>query len=313
MPDCAKIFASLAALLTLGAAAQAQCGPPADDVPEVRESLLVSTQWLAAHLRDADLVILAVDHMPAGGSQRSQRIPGARLTDAMTFAVGSMDLPPVATLDSLVQSLGISNTSRVVLYGDPASVGWLYVALDVLGHGDRTAVLDGGLAAWIAEGRVVTTTASAARPAGFAPQPRRDAVVDAAWVRGHLRDRRSVLLDTRGADEYDGSSHDLSRSGHIPGAVNLPWTNVFAQPDAVANGRGSRLKSPAELRALLRTAGVQPGTTPIVYCTVGLRASYVYFVLRYLGHDPRFYDGSMTDWGRRSELPVLTGSARGTP
>jgi thiosulfate/3-mercaptopyruvate sulfurtransferase len=280
----------------------------------VRESLLVSTGWLAAHLRDPDLVIVSVQHMP-GTHPAEAQIPGARTIDAMAFTIGSFDLAPAPVLDSLIESLGISNTSRVVLYGDPWVTGFIYVVLDYLGHGDRTALLEGGLEQWRAENRPVAAAAPRQSGATFTPHLRPGIVVDAGWLRAHLHDASLALLDVRTSDEYAGrgESHGMPRTGHIPGARLVPWLQTFERPASAADSHASRLLAPAELRALFRTGGVTPGTQPVTYCTVGMRASHMYFVLRYLGYDPKFYDGSMTDWSQRSELPVLTGSARGTP
>ena len=311
----AKIFAVVAGLLPPGAAAaRAQCGPPDEGVPAVRESLLVSTAWLAAHLRDPDLVIVSVEHM-SGMHAAQEQVPGARTVDVMTFTVGSFDLAPVPVLDSLIEALGISNTSRVVLYGDPWVTGFIYVALDYLGHGDRTALLDGGLEQWRAEGRPVAAPVARHARAQFTPHLRPGIVVDATWLRDHLRDRNLALLDVRTSDEYlgQGTDHGTRRVGHIPGARLVPWLQTFERPANAQDSRASRLLSPGELRTLFRRGGVTPGTQPVTYCTVGMRASHMYFVLRYLGYDPKFYDGSLTDWSQRSELPLITGSARGAP
>jgi len=308
----AKIFTALAITLAAGAAPmRAQCGPPEEGVPAVRDSMLVSTAWLAAHLRDPGLVVVGVQHM--GG--HDDQIPGARTADAMAFTVGNFDLAPVPVLDSLIEALGISNTSRVVLYGDPWVTGFIYVALDYLGHGDRTAILDGGLEQWKAEGRPVAAPAARPARAVFTPHLRSDVVVDAAWLRSHLRDRSLALLDVRTNEEYTGSrgAHGGERAGHIPGARLVPWLQTFERPSLAQDSKGSRLLAPAQLRALFRTGGVMPGMQPVTYCTVGMRASHMYFVLRYLGYDPKFYDGSIMDWSQRSELPMTTGPNRGTP
>lgn len=310
----AKNFAVAAlcvAASVVPAPAWAQCGPPEEDVPAVRESLLVSTAWLAAHQRDSGLVILHVQHMRHAGPV--EHIPGARLVDAMAFTTGSFDMAPVPVIDSLLEAAGVSNTSRVVLYGDPWVTGFVFTALDYLGH-SRTAILDGGLEQWRAEGRPVTAQFGTVSRAAFTPRARSNVIVDAAWLGAHLKDRNVVTLDTRTADEYAGTAHEmLPRTGHIPGARLVPWVATFSQPQEAENGHSSKLKSVAELRALVREAGVRQGQIPVTYCTVGMRASHMYFVLRYLGYDPRFYDGSIDDYSRHSELPIATGTARGNP
>jgi thiosulfate/3-mercaptopyruvate sulfurtransferase len=309
----AKNFAAIALGLLAGARPlAAQCGPPDPDVPAVRESLLVTTAWLAAHLEDANLVVIHLDHM--GDSYRRGHIPGARRADAMAFAVGDHDQPAVAALVTAVQELGISNSSRVVLYGDPWATGWVWMAFDQIGLGDQTAILDGGLAQWRRDGHAVSTTNHAVPAAGnFTARPRAG-VVDAAWLRSRLANDRVVVLDTRTAAEYAGAAREnLPRTGHIPGARHLEWNTTFVNAADAEAARESRLRPVAELRALVAAAGVRPGTVPVTYCTVGLRASHMYFVLRYLGYEPRIYDGSWSDWSRRSELPMATGTARGTP
>lgn len=243
VPVSAKNFAVLAAALVWAAPATAQCGPPDEGVPAVRDSLLVTTGWLAAHRGDSNLVILHVDHMTDGYSRA--HIPGARHVDAMAFTVGDFDLPPLATIDSLAESLGITPTSRVVIYGDPWVTGIVFVALDQLGHGNRTAMLDGGLEQWRADGRPVTTQPAVATRARYTPRPQPGVVVDAPWVRAHLADDHVAVLDVRTAEEYAGApGRDASHGGHLPGARLLSWSQVFERPVEAEQSRASRFKSP---------------------------------------------------------------------
>jgi thiosulfate/3-mercaptopyruvate sulfurtransferase len=309
LPLNVKIFA---ALTLLAAPLRAQCGPPDENAPKLHDSLLVSTAWLAQHLHDPDLVIVHVNHM--SNEYATGHIPGARQLDAMKFTTGDWDVPPVATLDSLARALGITDRSRVVIYGDPWATGIVFVAMDVMGRGDRTAILDGGLPAWRAEGRPVTTAASAPARGTFTMHHEPDHIVDADWIRAHQADEHVAVLDVRSPQEYQGTgSGMMATKGHITGAHYLDWSRIFVQPNAVSRGGGdSHLIPAADLRALFREAGLRPGMTPVTYCTVGMRASQMYFVLRYLGYEPKFYDGSYNDW-MSHHYATTTGTARGTP
>jgi thiosulfate/3-mercaptopyruvate sulfurtransferase len=309
VPISAKIFTLL--VVASATAARAQCGPPDEQGPSLRDSLLVSTHWLAEHLRDSNLVIIHVDHM--SDAYARAHIPGARKLDAMAFVVNDFDVPPLARVDSIAESLGIGPATRVVIYGDPWVTGIVFVALDQLGHGNRTALLDGGFEQWRADGLPVTAAVPAAAHRAYAPHPGPGVIVDAAWMQAHLGTAGIAIVDVRTADEYSGAmTHGDARGGHLPGARLLPWSQVFEHPADAEQSRGSRLKSPAQLRALFQNAGVHEGVTPVVYCTVGMRASQMYFVLRYLGYDPKFYDGSMNDWNRHA-FPLVSGTTRGAP
>jgi thiosulfate/3-mercaptopyruvate sulfurtransferase len=295
-----EIFLGVAGLVIAGTA-RAQCGPQALDRPTPRPDVVVSTPWLAAHLRDSGLVILHVESDPA--PYRAGHIPGARLADAMAFSAGDHDLPSDEAMTTLVEELGISNASRVVLYGETWHVGWMYVALDRLGHGRRTALLDGGLPQWRAEGRPVETGAGPAVARGrFTPGPE-DIVATTDWLRGRLGSRRVAVLDVRSREEY--------LEGHLPTARHLDWTRVFTRPDSALHNTASLFVSTDQLDAMFRAAGAAPGKELVIYCTVGLRASLMYVVAKRLGYAPRFYDGSWSAWSGAGQ-PTVTGAEPGS-
>jgi len=291
----AAVGAALAA-----APALAQCGPPDNPAPRVRDSLLVSSTWLSRHLNDRNLVILHVGDL---ASYDAGHVPGARLVDAHEFSVGNHDLPAPARLDSAIERLGIGNDSRVVMYGDAWMTGWMYLVFDFMGHGDRTAILDGGLPAWREGGHAVSRQPSPpARRSTFSPRVRHDIVVSADWIRARLRHDDVALIDTRDANEY--------REGHLPGAVLLAWERTMARPREALQNIASPFLPVSDLQPLLAAAGVTGNRTPVLYCTVGMRASHMYFVARYLGHDPKIYDGSWADWTSRAGAVVRGTSPR---
>lgn len=274
------------------------------------DSLLVSPAWLAAHQADPDLVLLEVS-MERADYDRGH-IPGARwLNPHLLIADGppGVELPSVERIDSVLEALGVSDRSRIVYYGDTWMAPRVFLALDYVGLGDRTALLDGGLPAWREEQRPLVTEVPTWTRGRLTARAHPEMVVDQSWLRAHLEDGALVLVDGRSPGEYTGTDHSeqLPRFGHIPGAANLPWEQTFTREAAALDGTPSRLKSPEALRQLLASAGVREGSDVITYCTVGLRASQLYFIARYLGLHPRIYDGSMSEWSRKPDLPMVAG------
>jgi thiosulfate/3-mercaptopyruvate sulfurtransferase len=250
-------------------------------------SLLVTPEWLAQHQDDPDLVILEVGE---GAEYKSGHIRRARPVDIMALHGHGGGFPEPAHFVAGVEALGISNASRIVLYGDNMSTSLLWVMFEYMGLGERTRVLDGGRLGWTTAGKPLSREEPTYLAGKFVPHLRPDILVDAAWLSGHLRDPRLALIDARSAAEFSGGPDHMAgeRPGHIPGAVNLEWEITF-------DGTG-RLLASNELRELFISAGYAPGDQLVVYCTVGMRASHLYFVARHLGLTPRLYLGSMNDW-----------------
>jgi len=339
-----KVFGA-AALLLLTA-----CPLPRElrevPAPPVNAALLVSVAQLQGRLSDPSTVILHVGRDRA--SYDAGHIPGARFL-ALSSIVTERDgvpneLPSAEALDDAFEAVGVSDDSHVVVYGDLGGLAAAraFFTLDYLGH--PPAVLNGGLEAWRAAGRPVETAAPAARRGSFTPRLHPELVVDAEWVRGHLRDTTVAFIDARPPEQYSGAEpgEGVTRPGHLPGAKNLFWQNTIATP---AN---PVLRSPEVLRALYRLGGAKfasdvefiperpryepadtsaaarrarrqrqaqrrPNTprqepkpnTVVVYCRTGVQASWDYFVARYLGYQTKMYDGSFIDWSRRGpDYPV---------
>lgn len=272
--------------------------------------LLVSADWLASNRSAPNVVVLHVTRDEA--EYRRAHIPGARYLPARALWITTgpgVELPPAAQIDSLFESLGVSDRSRVILYGDTWTTPRAFLALDYIGLGDRAAILNGGLGAWMAGGRAAESDEGhrAERTGSITPTLRPDVVADAAWIKARLDDPTVALIDGRTKPEYDGTTEAerLPRYGHIPRAGHLAWTETFRAPSAADSGRATELLDIPALIALFAQAG-GTGTKQIVtYCTVGLRASHLYFVARLLGHRPKIYDGSMRDWSAQPDLPMV--------
>jgi thiosulfate/3-mercaptopyruvate sulfurtransferase len=280
------------------------CALAAIAAAQTPDTMLVSTEWLAGRLNDDSLVIL---HVGTAKDYESGHIPGAHLITLQDISVTGprnlrLELPPVESLAQAFGKLGVSDRSRVVVYPGNDSVQSatrVWFTLDYLGLGDRASLLDGGLAAWRAQGRPVSTEPTQPRPATFTPRPRKDIVVDAEWILSRSKDPAVQILDARAPEYFSSASTGVTwKAGRIPGARSVPFTTLL---DA-----NRKLKPAAELRTMMVPAS-NPKTT-VTYCHLGQQATLLYFVARYLGMEPRLYDGSFQDWSTRLGLPVETGA-----
>ena len=285
-------------------------------LPSPRSEMVVSTEWLAAHLNDPKVVVLHVARERAHFEQG--HIPGARFVGwgeiTATRDGVPNELAPVADLQKVFERLGIGNDARIVVYGDNSGLAAAraYFTLDYLGHGERVALLDGGLEKWKAERRTTSTDKVEPKTARFTPQVRASAVTnldvvrDFSWTATNVTSPSAVLIDARPVEEYTGAKpgDGVPRGGHIPGAVNVFWMqNVQSRENPV-------LRSVAELRKLYEDAGALPGRTLVTYCRTGGQASHSYFTLKYLGYDVVMYDGSFFEWSNTEGTPVVAGQDR---
>ena len=286
--------------------------PKANPLPRWDTSLLVSTQNLAGRLNDPRTVVIHVGRDRA--SYDAGHIPGARFL-ALSSIVAERngvpnELPEPAQLEQAFEALGVSDNSRVVLYGDLGGLAAAraFFTLDYLGKTDA-ALLDGGLEQWRSENRALVTQAPEVRPGALTVRLRRDIVVDADWVRARLgNDSTIVMVDARPPAEYSGETpgEGVTRPGHIPGAHNIFWRR------ALIGGDDTRLRSPEVLHADYTLADAALGDTIVAYCRTGVQASHAYYVARYLRRPVVMYDGSFIDWSRRGEeYPVATGTEPG--
>lgn len=274
-----------------------------DDSPGV----VVSVAWLARHLSDPRVRVFQVDY--AGDSSfRTRHIPGAQFLPLDSLAVArdgnDLELRTPAELRRVLQSLGVSDSSWVVVYGSPAwTAARTFFTLDYVGL-RHVSVLNGGLTDWTAGGHDVTDHVTHF-PAGTLATQTRPAVVDAQWVRAHLDDPHIALFDTRTDAEYNGTMQHrgMTIKGHIPGARLVHWEALVR--DSV--GGDLSLRDSATLSAYYR-ARAGAADSLVTYCHVGARASISYLVARYLGYPVRLYDGSYEDWATR-EYPLRASSS----
>jgi len=286
-------------------------------IADPRSDAVVDAQWLAAHVKDPDIVLL---HVGDAGEYAAGHIPGARLVTLDDVSVSEhtktglmLQMPADEDLRARLQKLGISDDSRIVVYyaKDWVSPSTRVVfTLQYAGLSEHTKLLDGGMGAWVRAGGALSKDAASTQPGKLSPLHVQPIVVDRDYVRAHLAAPGVTIVDGRATSYYDGvevggahGQHD--RVGHIKGARSIPFTEITDER--------LMLKSQTELRALFDRAGVAPDDTVVGYCHIGQQATAMLFAARLLGHPVLLYDGSFQDWSRGDDAPVEATVAKNTP
>ncbi|MEJ7791053.1 MAG: sulfurtransferase [Gaiellaceae bacterium] len=272
------------------------------------KQVLVTTDWLAGHGSDDNIVVAEVDENP--DLYEDGHIPGAvklHWRDDLQDPV-ERDIVDRESFEQLMAGRGIGNDTTVVLYGDKNNwfAAYAYWYLKIYGH-DNVRILDGGRQKWIDEQRELTTDVPSperasytARDADESIRVRRNDV-----LAGLGRDGRA-LVDVRSPQEYSGEllappgyeQEGASRGGHIPTAQSIPWAQAVRDDGT--------FKPASELRELYGAKGVTPEKEVLAYCRIGERSAHTWFVLReLLGYgDVKNYDGSWTEWGNLVDVPI---------
>jgi thiosulfate/3-mercaptopyruvate sulfurtransferase len=277
-------------------------------LPDYAKEVLVDTDWVAEHLDDDSIRIVEVDENPV--LYREAHIPGAIGFDWRNELQDQVkrDFLSPEEFGKLMGSRGISNDHTVVLYGDRNNwfAAYTYWYFLYYGH-DKVKLVNGPRDKWISEGRDTETgtpdypaTTFEAKPPDESIRGRRDEVINAL-------DGSKSLVDVRSPQEFSGEliamagyeQEGAQRSGHIPGAISVPW--------AKAVNEDGTFKSADELRELYSSSGVIADGKPVIaYCRIGERSAHTWFVLHeLLGiDDVENYDGSWTEWGNLVDVPI---------
>jgi thiosulfate/3-mercaptopyruvate sulfurtransferase len=272
--------------------------------------ILVSTDWVAAHLNDPNIRIVESDEDPL--LYASNHIPGAMEVDWTRDLNDPLrrDYLDQEAFSGLMSRIGVTPETMVVFYGDKTNWWACYAfwVFQLFGH-ENARVMDGGRLKWVQEGRPLTKEVPSYPESNYAAPARDDSRFRA--FRDQVLEHLNVggaLVDVRSPAEYSGERLHMEdypnegalRGGHIPGAASIPWARAVDPNDGT-------FKSSEELRRIYREEnGISPEDDVVVYCRIGERSSHTWFVLRYLLGYPkvRNYDGSWTEWGNLVNVPI---------
>jgi thiosulfate/3-mercaptopyruvate sulfurtransferase len=270
--------------------------------------VLVTTEWVANHLNDANLRFVEIDVDTSAYDQG--HIPGAVGWNWQTQLQDTLrrDLADQRSFSQLAGSAGITPDTTVILYGDNNNwfAAWGFWQMKYYGHND-VRLMNGGRKKWLEEKRAISTDAPRVQATNYAAKS------PDASIRAKREDIFSVLerrspaqmVDVRSVDEFSGKviappgmTETAQRGGHIPGAANIPWAQAVAEDGT--------FKPADALRQLYGGKGVTGDQEVIAYCRIGERSSHTWFVLKYLlGYkNVRNYDGSWTEWGNLVGAPI---------
>ena len=274
---------------------------------------LASTDWLAGHLRDPNLVVvdgswyLPTEKRDGFEEYLAAHIPGAVFFDIDEIADHSRALPhmlpPPQVFELHMARLGITNQSKIVVYDGAGlfSAPRVWWTFRVFGLTD-VHILDGGFPKWKAENRPVEAEMVTREPSHFTAEMNEAMIADLARVKKTLVDRSAQVVDSRSAERFRGDAPEPRpgvRSGHMPGSLNVPYTRI------VDNGR---LAGGEAIRKAFAEGGVDLDKPVITSCGSGVNAAIVWLALDSIGKEPEaLYDGSWSEWGAHEELPVATG------
>jgi thiosulfate/3-mercaptopyruvate sulfurtransferase len=277
-------------------------------MPYANPDYLAETAWVAENLSNPKVRIVESDEDPL--LYKTGHIPGAVQVDWFSTLQHPLrrDFLTQEKFEETCSSLGISNDTTVVFYGDKSNwfacyALWLF---QYYGH-EKVKIMNGGRLKWEQEGRgFVTDVPSYPRASYKAKKPDKNIRAFRDDVFKHI-DAKRPLVDVRSPKEYTGEllhmpnypQEGATRGGHIPGAVSIPWSQAVNEAD-------STFKTLEALRDLYEGKGVKPDGEIIAYCRIGERSSLTWFVLKYLLGYPKVknYDGSWTEWGNLVDAPI---------
>lgn len=262
--------------------------------------ILVDAQWLKAHVKDPDVIVLQVSYLQPDYAR--EHIEGAHFLWPAWLAPdspeASFNAPTSSAATEVFQKLGINTNTHVIIchvHNEVSPAARMFLAMEDFGMKGKVSWLNGGLDAWKKEGYAVTNQIPQVKKGNFKAGPS-SLLVDKDYVLRAMKSNKQVLVDARMQRYYDGEATGLPRDGHIPGAKNIPFPDLIDQ-------QTNMYKPPTDLAAYFTPVSGKDKEL-VVYCFIGQTASVVYMAGRMLGYSMKLYDGSLQEWSRIDELPM---------
>lgn len=270
-----------------------------------QQQLVVSPQWLNERLHDPSLVILQTGFLKF--DYEAEHIPGARFLWVPWLApdspeTGNMNVPDFKQANKLLSSLGVSNSSTIVIChirNEITPAARIFLTLEQLGMKGKVFFLNGGLDAWKKAGYTITTEIPVVKKGKFTAK-NGNVIVDKDYVLQNLNADRAIIVDARMARFYNGEPTGNPRDGHITGAKNIPYPDLIDQTT-------NTFKPIEQLTPFFDAVDPTRKKELVFYCFIGQTASVDYIAARILGYENlHLYDGSLQEWSRKKELPMET-------
>ncbi len=263
------------------------------------DSVLVDTAWLLQHQHDVNFLIVdarSADDYKKGHIAGAVNIPVA---DTFNPVVNTDRVGNIKYIAALFSRVGVRNDHTIVVYDDNTYIdaGRVFWVFEVYGH-KNVKLLNGGFDGWkkFSE-QALSQKMTRLKPSKYIPEIDPQHFITKFSMRLAIEDKQKLIVDTRSKEDFEGKKSIASRAGHIPNAINIPWTENFHKVDGIL-----MLKPISELKKIYDP--LAEGKRVILYCNKGKQSSFSYTILRQIGHEAAHYDGSWFEWGNDESLPI---------